>query len=430
MKKEKSIYSEFVNFGYKPSRSDLICLFKFSTKKDVKESVGAIAAESSTGTWTRLTTETNELKRKRAKVFEIKKNRAKIAYPLELFELGNAPQLLSSIAGNIFGMKEVETLRLEDVSFPEEYIKSFKGPKYGIQGIRKIFDVWDRPLLGAIIKPKLGLSTSEHVKVAKEEWIGGVDIIKDDENLTSQSFNDFSKRVKEITKAKKEVEKITGEKKAYLFNVTSETKEMLKRAKLVSDYGNEYIMVDILTVGFSALQTLREECEKLGLAIHAHRAMHAALTRNKKHGISMLFIAKLSRLIGVDQIHVGAVIGKMESSYKEVMQIVKELKNEEINEKELLYQKWYGIKSVFPVASGGLHPGVVDKLYEMFGKDVIIQAGGGIAGHKQGPRKGAIAMRQALDACLKGISLKDYAKNHDELKVALKQFGLEKNGEE
>jgi len=421
----KNIYKEFVDLSYQPSQSDIVCLFKFSTKKEIEEAVGAIAAESSTGTWTELTTETKEAIKKRAKVFEIKKNLAKIAYPLELFELGNMPQLLSSIAGNIFGMKEVETLRLEDVSLPKEYIKSFKGPKFGINGVRKIFDVWDRPLLGAIIKPKLGLTTEAHVRVAREEWIGGVDIIKDDENLTSQKFNDFKKRVEKIMKAKKEVERITGEKKAYLFNVTAETNEMLRRTRLVHEAGGEYIMVDILTVGFSALQTLIEEAQRLNLAVHAHRAMHAAITRNKKHGISMLVIAKLARVVGVDQIHVGAVFGKMESSYKEVIQIVKEIKNEEINEKGLLYQKWFGTKQVFPVASGGLHPGVVDKLYEVFGKDVIIQAGGGIAGHSQGPRKGAIAMRQALEATLKGIPIKEYAKTHEELRVALKDFGKE-----
>jgi len=419
----KKIYKEFVDLSYEPSQSDIICLFKFSTKKDVEEAVGAIAAESSTGTWTEITTETKEAIKKRAKVFEIKKGEAKIAYPIELFELGNMPQLLSSVAGNIFGMKEVETLRLEDISLPKEYIKSFKGPKFGINGVRKIFDVWDRPLVGAIIKPKVGLTTDAHVKVAKEEWIGGVDLIKDDENLTNQKFNTFKKRVEEVMKAKKEAEKITGEKKVYLFNVTSETNEMLRRAKLVHEAGGEYIMVDILTVGFSALQTLIDEAQKLGLVVHAHRAMHAALTRNKRHGISMLVIAKLSRIVGVDQIHVGAVFGKMEGNYEEVMRIVKEIKNEEINEKGLLYQKWFGTKQVFPVASGGLHPGVVDKLYETFGKDVIIQAGGGIAGHSQGPRKGAMAMRQAVEATIKGVPISEYAKTHEELRIALKDFG-------
>lgn len=416
-------YKEFVDTNYQPKESDIVCSFKVKPSKEIKESIGAVAAESSTGTWTEVTTETMKVKEKRAVVFWIKKPYVKIAYPLELFEMGNIPQLMSSVAGNIFGMKEVKSLRLEDIAFPREYIKSFKGPKFGIQGVRKFFGVWDRPLLGAIVKPKLGLTTEEHVKVTKEEWLGGVDIVKDDENLTSQSFNNFEKRIKMIIRTKREVEKITGEKKGYLINVTAETKEMIKRARLVHELGGEYIMVDVLTVGFAALQTLKEEADSMGLMIHAHRAMHAALTRNKEHGISMLALAKIYRLIGVDQLHVGAVFGKMEGGYKEVMGIVEQIRNEEINGEHNMFQKWYGVKSVFPVASGGLFPGVVDDVYRVFGKDVIIQAGGGIAGNKDGPRKGAMAMRQAIEASVEGISLEEYSKTHEELRNALKYFG-------
>jgi ribulose-bisphosphate carboxylase large chain len=183
-------------------------------------------------------------------------------------------------------------------------------------------------------------------------------------------------------------------------------------------------MVDILTVGFSGLQTLRQA--NLGLVIHGHRAMHAALTRNPKHGISMLTIGKLCRLAGLDQLHVGAVFGKMEGGKDEVLGITDEIENNIIQEKKRqhsLEQKWYHIKPMFAVCSGGLHPGKVQKLIHAMGNNIIIQAGGGVHGHPFGTRKGAMALRQAVDATMKKISLEEYSKTHSELQQALKKWG-------
>jgi ribulose-bisphosphate carboxylase large chain len=344
-----------------------------------------------------------------ATVFEIKGNNVKIAYPVELFERGNMSNILSSIAGNVFGMRNLKNLRLNDVHFPSKLIKSFKGPKYGIQGIRKLLRISKRPLLGTIVKPKLGLKTEDHVKVAYEAWVGGCDIVKDDENLSSQSFNQFEKRLEKTFKAKEKAEKETGEKKVYMINVTAETNEMLRRAKLVENIGNEYIMVDIITIGWSALQTLRNQ--DFDLVLHAHRAGHAAFTKNPKHGISMKVIAKLTRIVGLDQLHVGTVVGKMFETKKEVLENCKALK-EKIN----------GIKPVMPVASGGLHPGHVPELIKIFGNNVVMQMGGGIHSHPEGTKAGAKAARQALEATLQDIELKEYAKTHRELKLVLEKW--------
>ena len=136
----------------------------------------------------------------RARAFEIKGNYVKIAYPIELFELGSVPQLLSSFAGNIFGMKAVNNLRLEDVHFPEVLLKSFRGPQYGIDGIRKLFKIHKRPLTASVPKPKVGMTTEEHCKVADDIWRGGVDFLKDDENLTDQKFNRFENRANKCFK--------------------------------------------------------------------------------------------------------------------------------------------------------------------------------------------------------------------------------------
>lgn len=409
-------YLDYLHLGYKPSKKELICNFYLEpgVGTSIKEAAGAVAAESSTGTWTGLTTMSHQkMVKLGAKVFDISGSTIKIAYPVDLFEPGNMPQIYSSIAGNIFGMKEVNNLRLLDIEFPEKIINSFPGPNFGVDGIRKMLRIKNRPLCGTIIKPKLGLNEKEHAKVAYEAWTGGLDIVKDDENLTSQPFNKFYKRAIETVKMKEKAEKETGEKKIYMCNVTAETKEMLKRVKFLKSLGNEYAMVDILTVGWSGLQTLREETGKLKLVLHGHRAMHAALTRNPKHGIAMLVLAKSARLVGLDQLHIGTGVGKMEGGASEIQEISKSIES-----------KWGKIKPVFAVCSGGLHPGHIPALVKLFGKDIIIQAGGGVHGNPLGTKAGATAVRQAIDAVLRNISLVDYAKTHKELKAAVDKWGV------
>ncbi|MFH0986627.1 MAG: type III ribulose-bisphosphate carboxylase [Candidatus Micrarchaeota archaeon] len=405
-------YEGYVNLKYKPGKDDLVCYFYLEPAqgKSVSDAAAATAAESSIGTWTDVSTTTKRIARMRAQVFDIKKNMIKVSYPADLFEGGNMPEILSSIAGNVFGMKEVENLRLTDIDFPDSILKSFKGPAHGIEGVRKYLGVKKRPLTGTIVKPKLGLNAKEHAQVAYEAWSGGLDIVKDDENLTGQKFNPFNERVSLTLKMLDKAERETGERKGYMANVTAETQEMLKRMDFVRDCGGKYIMFDVVTGGWSALQTLRDNSN--GLIVHAHRAMHGALTRNKRHGISMMALAKTYRLIGVDQLHTGTVVGKMEGSAGEVTAINKAITG-----------KMGDIKPVFPVASGGLCPTHVPDLVNILGKDVIIQAGGGVHGHPKGTAAGAAAMRQAVDAAMDRIPLKEYAKTHEELRSALKKWG-------
>jgi ribulose-bisphosphate carboxylase large chain len=267
-------------------------------------------------------------------------------------------------------------------------------------------------LTATVPKPKVGLTEREEARVAYEAWVGGIDLEKSDENLTSMKFNKFKKRIELLVKMRDKAEKESGERKSFLPNITSETREMLKRARFVKECGGEYVMVDIITVGWAALQTVREECQDLKLAIHAHRAMHASMTR-KKHGVSMNVIAKVARIIGVDELHTGtANIGKLESGEEETKRI-----------NSFLQSKFYDLKTVFPVASGGLHPGLVPAVIKLLGKDIIIQCGGGLWGHPKGGRSGAMAIRQAIDAALQKIPLSEYARTHQELKIALKKWG-------
>ncbi len=400
-------YLDFVNLTYKPKETDLTCTFIVEPEGiSLKEAAGAVAAESSVGTWTELTTEKPYVKRLAAHVYSIEGSVVKIAYPTELFEPSNMPNILSSVAGNVFGLKALRNLRLLDIEFPKNLAESFKGPAFGIAGIRRLLKVPKRPLVGTIIKPKLGLETKDHAKVAYDAWLGGCDIVKDDENLSSQSFNPFEERLVATLESRDKAQDETNERKVYMVNITAETNLMLKRAQSVVDQGGEYVMVDILTCGWSALQTLRDQDFKL--VIHAHRAGHAAFTKSQVHGIAMKPIATVARIIGVDQLHVGTVVGKMSETKAEVLENIDACKS-----------KMGGLKPVLPVASGGLHPRLVPALMETFGNDFVIQAGGGIHGHPDGTVAGAKAMRQAVDATLYGKTLEEYAKSHLELKLAL-----------
>jgi len=403
-------YEDFVDTGYRPKATDVVCEFRVEPLGvGMRHAAGGIAAESSVGTWTEIRTMHKYVERLAAKVFSIRGRTVRIAYPMELFEPGNMPNLLSSVAGNVFGLEELKWLRLSDIILPRKFVRSFRGPKYGIAGVRKLTGVKGRPLVGTIIKPKLGLRTADHAKVAYDAWAGGCDIVKDDENLASQGFNRFRQRVQATLRARDRAERETGERKFYMANVTAETEEMMRRAKYVAACGGEYVMVDVFTVGFSGLQTLREE--GLPLVLHGHRAMHAAVTKNKRHGISMPVFAKLFRAVGMDQLHVGTAVGKMSEKEAEV-------------DDNLLAAKgaMHGIKPMMPVASGGLHPGMVPAEYRLFGNDVIIQMGGGIHGHPFGTRAGAAAARQAVDAAVRRIPLREYAKTHAELRHALKHW--------
>jgi ribulose-bisphosphate carboxylase large chain len=403
-------YIDFVDKDYEPSERDLVCDFHIeSSGTPIDVLAGGVAAESSIGTWTELTTVKPYMAGLQARTFEIKGNEIRIAYPQELFEPGNMPNILSSVSGNVFGLEDIKSLRLKDVIFPEELMEGFKGPKYGINGIRELLGVEERPLVGTIIKPKLGLRTEDHASVAYEAWLGGCDIVKDDENLSSQGFNPFEKRLGETLEARDSAEEETGEMKVYMVNVTAETEEIIRRAGLVEDQGGRYIMVDILTCGWAALQTLRDR--GFDLVIHAHRAGHAAFTRSHSHGIHMRVIAKVARIIGVDQLHVGTAVGKMAETAEEVKENIK-----------ACIEPLHDMKKVFPVASGGLYPGLVPALMDIFGRDFVIQAGGGIHGHPDGSVAGATALRQAVDAVMTGVSLEDFAGDHEELHRALETW--------
>ncbi len=207
--------------------------------------------------------------------------------------------------------------------------------------------------------------------------------------------------------------------------LTAETEEMKRRADLLHDHGFRYAMVDVVVAGFAAVQTIREYTRDLGMAIHAHRAMHSAFTRDPSHGISMQFIAKIMRLIGVNQIHSGTAVGKLVGSREEVLSIADILRERVTPGRENLIfeQDWGPIRSAFPVSSGGLHPGLVPDVLDIYGTDLVLLVSGGIHGHPDGTRAGAKAAMQAVEAWMDGISLEEKARGSRELARALEKWG-------
>ncbi len=462
-----------------PDENYILVQFKLQLAHGIPEKVfldaaASVAAESSTGTWTKVESRSdsgmkvaNEYK---AIVYDIdqQKHMFKVAYRHDLFEPGNMSGFLAGPVGNIAGMKMVQGLRIFDIRFPKPLVESFPGPKFGIQGLREMLGLIDhQPIMGTVAKPKVGRTAQEQAMLARRLWTAGdgtYEFIKDDENLTSLPFNKFEDRVKEVLAVQREVEQRGYPKKLYICNVThSDIDTMVKRAEMIKEQGGRVMMMDVVTTGFAAVHSMR--LKNPGLFIHAHRAMHSFFTRESGPGIrgdgslwgfsvSMLTIAKILRLLGVDSLHIGSPKAKMQD-YGE-----SELIDTEMNPAELaapfdqfhfspeveqikrvassdetlpdpkfhsLGQKWYNIKPVWTVASGGLHPGVLDTVVQKLGKDIFIQLGGGVLGHPQGAEKGVEAALEARRAVMAGQSIKDYVKAfpNSALAAAVKLWGTE-----
>ena len=405
---------------------EVIARYQVRSSLPLEEAAKRIAEEESTGTWTHVSTTTKSIEKKySASVggMDEEKGVVEIHYPYADFDLktGGIPQVLSIVAGNLFGLSALDGVRLLDVTFPKDFVQQFDGPNFGVEGIRRMIGTTKdkRPHVGTIIKPKIGLSPKQTAEVAYEAAIGGVDFIKDDETLVDQSFCALEKRVNAVTEKLDEVKDQTGRTVLYASNVTST--DVIKTAEKALKAGANCFMIDVLTCGFGALQLLSQKFRKV--PIHVHRTMHAAIDRSMDFGINFLVFAKLVRLAGGDQLHIGSIIGKMEGAKEEVFAIEDAIEQSLLKEHATTLDKnWHGIKPTFAVCSGGLHPRLVPELIRLLGKDIVIQAGGGIHAHPFGTKAGARAMRQAVDAAIKGTPLSKYAQDHVELAKALEKW--------
>jgi len=434
---------------YVPDDSDVLAVFRITPQPGVapEEAGAAVAGESSTATWTVVWTDRlTAYEHYQAKCYRVEpvpgaENQyfAWIAYRLDLFEEGSIANLTSSIIGNVFGFKAITALRLEDMRIPPHYVKTFQGPAHGIVMEREYLNKYGRPLLGATTKPKLGLSARNYGRVVYEALRGGLDFTKDDENINSQPFMRWRDRYLYVMEGVQRAQAATGEVKGHYLNVTAATVEdMYERADFAKEIGSVIIMMD-LTVGYTAMQSMSHWARRNGVILHLHRAGHGTYTRQKTHGVSFRVISKWCRLIGVDHIHAGTVVGKLEGDPNMIRGYYDTLRGDKVPANPLhglfFDQDWASMPAVMPVASGGIHAGQMHQLLHYLGEDVVLQFGGGTIGHPMGIAAGAAANRVALEAMVKARNEgKDYfregpeilraaAKRSPELQAALDIWG-------
>jgi len=384
----------------------------------------ALAVEQSTGTWVPVPGETEEVKRKHvAKVigvyeipdyeFEVPKDIQMRSYIIQIafpeVNIGEQiPMFLTTIVGNISMGGRIKLL---DVRFPEKFVKGFKGPKFGIEGVRKLLNVYDRPLLNNMIKPCTGYTVDVGAELFRKAALGGCDIIKDDELIADASFNRIEERVKKYMEIEKEVFEETGEHTLYTVNITDRVPKIFENAKRAIELGANALMVNYLAVGFSVLRALAED-PSINVPILGHMDVTGAMYMSPYHGISShIILAKLARLAGADIVVIPAPYGKAPV-----------LPEKFIRNAYNLTFPFYNIKPTFPMPSGGITPSMIPNVIKDLGPDVVIGSGGGIHAHPQGPVAGAKAFRQAIEATMKGIPLEEAAKQYPELKVALEKW--------
>ena len=400
---------------YEPKDSDVLAVFRITPQDgvDPEEAAAAVAGESSTATWTVVWTDRlTDSEYYRAKAYKIEPVPgtpgqwfAYIAYDLDLFEEGSIANLTASIIGNVFGFKPLKALRLEDMRIPPHYLKTFQGPATGIVSERERLNNFGRPLLGATMKPKLGLSGRNYGRVVYEALSGGLDFAKDDENINSQPFMHWRDRFLYCMEGVNKAIAETGEIKGHYLNVTGATMEdMYERAEFAKELGSVIVMID-LVIGYTAIQSMAKWCRKNDMILHLHRAGHSTYTRQKNHGVSFRVIAKWMRMAGVDHIHAGTVVGKLEGDPNVIRGIYDTCRENHVT-KNLQHgvffdQPWASLKKLMPVASGGIHAGQMHQLLTYLGDDVVLQFGGGTIGHPQGIRAGATANRVALESMVK-----------------------------
>jgi ribulose-bisphosphate carboxylase large chain len=431
--------------NYVVKDSDVLALFRVTPQPGVDpiEAGAAVAGESSTATWTVVWTDLlTACDVYRAKAYRLDpvpnvpdQYFVYIAYDIDLFEEGSIANLTASIIGNVFGFKAVKALRLEDMRIPFAYLKTFQGPATGVIVERERLNKFGRPLLGCTCKPKLGLSGKNYGRVVYEGLKGGLDFLKDDENINSQPFMRWRDRFLYVMEGVNRASAATGEVKGSYLNVTAATmEECYKRAEFAKEIGTVIIMID-LVIGYTAIQSMAFWARENNMILHLHRAGNSTYSRQKNHGINFRVISKWMRMAGVDHIHAGTVVGKLEGDPV----IIKGFYNTlllpklEINLPEGLFfeMDWASLRKVMPVASGGIHAGQMHQLIHYLGEDVVLQFGGGTIGHPDGIQAGATANRVALEAMILARNegrdyfnegpqiLKDAAKNCGPLQTAL-----------
>ena len=315
--------------------------------------------------------------------------------------------------GGVYSIRELTGVRVMDMRLPAAFASAHPGPQFGIDGTRRLTGVNDRPIIGTIIKPALGLRPNETAEVVRELVDAGVDFIKDDEKLMSPAYSSLGERVRAVMPIILDHERRTGRKVMYAFGISHADPEiMVRNHDLVAEAGGNAAVVNINSVGFGGLAFLRKRSR---LALHAHRNGWDVLTRHPGLGMEFRVYRQFWRLLGVDQFQINGIGAKywepddsFVSSFEACMTPI-----------------FSPADIAMPVVCSGQWGGQAPETYRRTGRtvDLLYLCGGGVVSHPGGPAAGVRAVRQAWDAAVLGVPLGDYAAGHPELAAALEKFG-------
>jgi ribulose-bisphosphate carboxylase large chain len=409
----------------------IVGTYYIETSLAPEQAATILAGEQSSGTFIAVPGETEELKQRFAarveKVTPLETvttpampgaasssgqyNRAEIRVSWSIENFGyNLPVLISTLQGNLYELRQFTGLKLMDLELPPSYAQHYKGPAFGINGCRQLTNVQNRPLIGTIIKPSIGLTPQQTADMVKALAGAGIDFIKDDELLSSSANSSFNDRVDAIMKVINDHADATGKKVMYAFNISGETDEMLQRYEKIVKSGGTCAMVSINSVGMAGVKKI---CDQRQLAIHAHRNGWGMLTRHPLLGIDFRAYQHLWRLAGVDQLHVNGIQNKFWESDDSVVASIK-----------ACLQPFHDHQPVLPVVSSGQWGGQAPETWRRTKTvDLLYMAGGGIMAHPMGAAAGVRALQQAWQAAVEGLSVEQAAAAYKEFAESVKQFG-------
>ena len=396
----------------------------FDDKADFHKKATGIAVGLTVGSWTELPeAKKAEMEKHLGKVVAVDVHEAdssatgercadiQIAYP-DLNFSKDLPALLVTVFGKLSMDGRIKLLDLE---VSDSFAAAFPGPKFGLDGVRSLVGVQKRPLLMSIFKSVVGHDLSNLKEQFYKQALGGVDLIKDDEILFENPLTPLEKRVEACMDAARKAEQETGQKLLYAVNLTGPTSQLANNARKAIAAGANALLFNVLSYGYDALHELSKD-KSINVPIAAHPAMAGAFYPSPHYGIgASLLLGKLMRLAGADLVLFPSPYGSV------VMP-----KEENLAVKQALLEPLHHVKSSFPVPSAGIHPGLVELILRDFGTDVVVNAGGGIHGHPMGTAAGGQAFRQAIDATMNGIRLREAAQapGHEALAAAIETWGI------
>lgn len=414
----------------------IIATYLIETAFPLEYAAEVMAGEQSTGTFVKVPGETAELKEQHGArvvsiteleklknpslpgsrtpaqidgaVAEYQRAIVVLSFPYDNFG-PSIPNLLSTVAGNLYELGEFSGLKLMDIDLPMDFADKYPGPQFGIDGTRKLTGVDKGPLIGTIIKPSIGLHTEEYRPIVRQLAEAGIDFIKDDELCANPIFAPLEKRVKVIMEEIERAADRTGKKLMYAFNITGDIEDLRRNHDLVLEAGGTCVMVCINSVGFAGTSFLRQYSQ---LPIHGHRTQWGAMSRSPMLGMSFKVFQKLARLSGVDHLHTNGLNNKFSEDNETVVQAIKDC-----------LTPFLGGYDIMPVLSSAQWAAsAVPTFKAVQTTDVIHLAGGGILAHPSGSAAGVLSMRQGWEAAVGDTPLDEYAEQHPELQQAIQKF--------